>query len=298
MASRSLASRCRMPSRPRPPRHLAPARHCALSAARPSASTSASPSRCWTSTPASPCWTSATSTPVTSRSPSTPGSTPPTVWPLHHATLGGANGYWTYSGASHADRRDWVQPVRRGFEQRNFMGMNASDYGGGTPVVDVWRRDVGLAIGHLALQPQLVALPVMAVGDQVDISLRGRRAADAGPGPDARHAAELHRHPPRRLLCSVGPLPTPDGSTGPRRARAAFECLRGSVVCLGLRARLLARLCACHAAQGAGTGIQVGRAGRRLAAQDRRLDDTRPDQVPARYGGYEGAGGRHSTPAA
>ena len=29
--------------------------------------------------------------------------------------------------------------------------MNDSDYGGGTPVVDVWRRDVGLAIGHVEL---------------------------------------------------------------------------------------------------------------------------------------------------
>ncbi|WP_082532458.1 alpha-galactosidase [Pelomonas sp. Root1237] len=93
-----------------------------------------------------------------------------------------AGGYWTYSGASHADRRDWVQPVKRGFEQRNFMGMNASDYGGGTPVVDVWRRDVGLAVGHLALQPQLVALPVKASGDQVDISLRGDAPQTLAPG--------------------------------------------------------------------------------------------------------------------
>ena len=34
-----------------------------------------------------------------------------------------------------------------GFRQENFLGMNATDYGGGTPVVDVWRRDVGLAVG-------------------------------------------------------------------------------------------------------------------------------------------------------
>ena len=40
--------------------------------------------------------------------------------------------------------------------------MNDSDYGGGTPVVDVWRRDVGLAIGHVELLPKLVSLPVAA----------------------------------------------------------------------------------------------------------------------------------------
>jgi alpha-galactosidase len=82
-----------------------------------------------------------------------------------------AGGYWTYSGATHRDRRNWAQPVQRGFDQRNFMGMNASDYGGGTPVVDVWRRDVGFAVGHLDLLPQLVALPVRAVGDEVDVAL-------------------------------------------------------------------------------------------------------------------------------
>ena len=33
------------------------------------------------------------------------------------------------------------------------MGMTASDYGGGTPVVDVWRRDCGIAVGHLEPAP-------------------------------------------------------------------------------------------------------------------------------------------------
>lgn len=68
--------------------------------------------------------------------------------------------YWSFSGASYVDRRDWVQPTHEGFDQRNFMGMNATDYGGGTPVVDVWRRDFGLAVGHLEIVPKLVALPL------------------------------------------------------------------------------------------------------------------------------------------
>jgi alpha-galactosidase len=82
-----------------------------------------------------------------------------------------AGGWWTYAGSTHQDRRDWVQPVARGFDQRNFMGMDAPDYGGGTPVADVWRRDVGLAVGHLDRLPQLVSLPVRAQGDEVDIAL-------------------------------------------------------------------------------------------------------------------------------
>jgi alpha-galactosidase len=68
--------------------------------------------------------------------------------------------FLSYCGSTHADRRDWVQPVRPGFQQPNFMGMEASDYGGGTPIVDVWRRDRGVAVGHLELRPAQVWLPV------------------------------------------------------------------------------------------------------------------------------------------
>ena len=73
---------------------------------------------------------------------------------------GGALDYWSFSGASHEDRRDWVAHLHAGFDQRNFMGMNASDYGGGAPVVDVWRSDHGLAVGHVETVPKLVALPL------------------------------------------------------------------------------------------------------------------------------------------
>ncbi len=68
--------------------------------------------------------------------------------------------FWSYQSGSYEERYDWVVPLRPGFYRRNYMGMNASDYGGGTPVVDVWRRDIGLAIGHVDLFPRLVSLPV------------------------------------------------------------------------------------------------------------------------------------------
>ncbi len=45
--------------------------------------------------------------------------------------------------------------------------MNASDYGGGA-VVDIWRRDVGIGVGHIELEPKLVSLPVSR-------ALQGRR---------------------------------------------------------------------------------------------------------------------------
>src|SRR5690348_16227896 len=51
--------------------------------------------------------------------------------------------FWSYQSGSYEPRPDWVLPLKPGFQQENFLGMNAPDYGGGTPVVDVWRTDVG-----------------------------------------------------------------------------------------------------------------------------------------------------------
>jgi len=79
--------------------------------------------------------------------------------------------FWSYSGGSYPDRRDWVQPVKAGFGQPNFMGMTGSDYGGGTPIVDVWRRDCGLAVGHLETVPKEVSLPIRADAGGVHVAL-------------------------------------------------------------------------------------------------------------------------------
>jgi alpha-galactosidase len=90
--------------------------------------------------------------------------------------------FWSYCGSTHSDRRDWVQPLTSGFDQQNFMGMSASDYGGGTPIVDVWRRDCGVAIGHLELTPQGVSLPLRCSDSGVDLAITAplERALQAG----------------------------------------------------------------------------------------------------------------------
>jgi alpha-galactosidase len=72
--------------------------------------------------------------------------------------------FWSYQSGSYEKRPDWVLPLKPGFHQENFLGMNAPDYGGGTPVVDVWCRDVGIAVGHVEMAPKLVSLPVEAQG--------------------------------------------------------------------------------------------------------------------------------------
>jgi len=96
--------------------------------------------------------------------------------------LGHPAGARTFAGASYPDRRDWVLPVKPGFEQRNFMGMNGSDYGGGTPVAAVWHPDGGLAVGHLETVPKLVSLPVSAQPGGTRIGMSGDEAVLLAPG--------------------------------------------------------------------------------------------------------------------
>ena len=53
-----------------------------------------------------------------------------------------------------------------------------TDYGGGTPVVDVWRRDYGLATGHVETVPKLVALSSRADRNRTLSSDMSRTASE------------------------------------------------------------------------------------------------------------------------
>lgn len=99
-----------------------------------------------------------------------------------HMLKSSGAGFWSWSGSTHADRRDWVQPAKEGFEQANFMGMNASDYGSGTPVVDVWRPDAGIAVGHIELRPKAVSLPILSTAAGASVALQEARALTLNSG--------------------------------------------------------------------------------------------------------------------
>jgi len=68
--------------------------------------------------------------------------------------------FWSFQGSTHTDRRDWIQKVNPGFYDKNFMGMNSSDYGGGIPIIDLWRKDAGLAMGHTEAVAKSISLPL------------------------------------------------------------------------------------------------------------------------------------------
>jgi alpha-galactosidase len=99
-----------------------------------------------------------------------------------HELADTADGFWSFSGATHEDRRDWVQPLKPGFEQRNTLSMAASDYGGGIPMANIWRRDAGLAVGHVEPFPRLLDLPVSKTADGARIAIESSRLEELGPG--------------------------------------------------------------------------------------------------------------------
>ncbi|MET0654586.1 MAG: alpha-galactosidase [Pseudoxanthomonas sp.] len=99
-----------------------------------------------------------------------------------HELADAPGGFWSFSGATHTDRRDWVQPLKAGFEQRNTLSMDSSDYGGGTPVANVWRRDAGLAVGHVEPVARQLDMPVRKTARGASIAVESAQPSVLAPG--------------------------------------------------------------------------------------------------------------------
>ncbi|MBR1807859.1 MAG: alpha-galactosidase [Paludibacteraceae bacterium] len=81
---------------------------------------------------------------------------------------------WSLQPSSSNARMDWVLPVQQGFRKENYLGMNNSDYGGGIPVLDLWQRDGGIAIGLFEPVLRMISMPVewKRYTDKVCMALR------------------------------------------------------------------------------------------------------------------------------
>ena len=99
-----------------------------------------------------------------------------------HELLETGHGFYTFSGTTHEDRRDWIQPVTDDFSQRNSLGMVASDYGGGTPMATVWRPGAGISVGHVEPVARILRMPVRRTSDGVRIAIEGDTVRTLAPG--------------------------------------------------------------------------------------------------------------------
>jgi alpha-galactosidase len=149
----------------------------------------------------------------------TPGNTPP---------------FWSYQSGSYEKRPNWILPLHANFQQENFLGMNASDYGGGTPIVDIWRRDVGIAVGHVETRPKLVSLPVsMPDSAHAMISVKSRHVTSLAPGESFhtfRTFVSVHQGDYFRTLTEYRRLMVKQGfqmATAPDDAFGAIWCAWG-----------------------------------------------------------------------
>lgn len=71
---------------------------------------------------------------------------------------------WTFQPSSTGERKDWAFPVKDGFSQRNYLGMNDPDYGGGIPMVCIWSPTQNLSVGIAEPVLRLVSMPVSRRG--------------------------------------------------------------------------------------------------------------------------------------
>lgn len=70
---------------------------------------------------------------------------------------------WSFQPTSSSRRDDWILPVEETFYQKNYLGMNNTDYGGGIPMVTLWRRDANISTGLVEPELKLISMPVKKV---------------------------------------------------------------------------------------------------------------------------------------
>jgi alpha-galactosidase len=142
-----------------------------------------------------------------------------------HELADAPDGFWSFSGATHTDRRDWVQPLTADFDQRNTLSMDSSDYGGGTPMANLWRRDVGLAVGHVEPVVRLLDLPVRKTDGGASIAVESAQASVLAPGQTLvteRTVLAVHTGDHFAPLQQYRQFMQAEGIEGPQAPESAF----------------------------------------------------------------------------
>ncbi len=138
--------------------------------------------------------------------------------------------------------------------------MNASDYGGGTPIVDVWRKDVGIAVGHVEARPLLISLPVSMPGArhaQVSVQYRHDRSIDPGESFHTfRTFVTVHQGDYFETLLTYRRFMVKQGF----RWLKPRQRLWSDLVRVGLRAQVHASTGIRHVAHREAYGLQMGHA--------------------------------------
>ncbi len=75
--------------------------------------------------------------------------------------------FWSFQGSSTKWAKDDIVEINRDFQQSNPMGemTSADGQGGGVPIIALWTKKVGEAIGYIGPTSQVLSLPVKTEAD-------------------------------------------------------------------------------------------------------------------------------------
>jgi len=103
--------------------------------------------------------------------------------------------FWSLQGGGYRWGADYILPVRAGFTQDNDTGPKGKGNGGGFPFVDLWRKEMGVAVALLEPKVVLARVPVA-------VSAEGRAELAVVTRPGAMLAAGQVYSPPAVMICA------------------------------------------------------------------------------------------------
>lgn len=135
--------------------------------------------------------------------------------------------FWSFQGGSYPERYDWIFPLTKKYERENYQGMNAPDYGGGIPVVDLWTKTSGLAFAVIDKKPELIGLPVRVTDSgSVSFSITDSNEFMINPHQSAdliRYAIILHHGDFFNGLRTYSDLMQAEGFNFPKARSNAYQ---------------------------------------------------------------------------
>ena len=175
------------------------------------------------------------------------------------------------------------------------MGMTASDYGGGIPIVDVWRRDCGLAVGHLEHAPRLLSLPVKRTAGGVRIAIAGAESVTLAARRGVRDAPHLPRDAHAAIIsATLDALPPHHGGARPEFAAPTASAYEAIWCAWGYERECTVAADRGHVAEGARARAALGGHRRWLADRMSATGIRDPDKYPRGRCRHAAAGARPS----
>jgi len=140
----------------------------------------------------------------------------------------GSPAFWSYQSGSYENVQIGLFLCMSTSQQETISAWNASDYGGGTPIIDVWRRMLELP-STCRSPPRLISLPVsMPDATHAKIAVHFKKAITLDPGESVFNDSYICRSTPGDYFARSPTIVVhdeagiPDGDSSRRRIPEPF----------------------------------------------------------------------------